>query len=155
MKRETHLLFGLVIGLAVVPSHASTHNLHLHRGQLLVSAGIIQSRNSISGTVFGTERHPVDSVYVELLDDVNSTLGRMKTDGSGRFSFNGLASGRFYLRVLPYGTDYLEQTQEVVLSSVSLIAGGGADRQQVDIYLKLNERASLALTLLIVLRPRH
>jgi len=50
--------------------------------------------------------------------------------------------GRYKVRVLPYGTDYLEQSQEVTLTSVSAIAGSGSDRQNVDIYLKLNERAN-------------
>ena len=44
--------------------------------------------------------------------------------------------------MLPYGTDYLEASQEVVLASVSAVAGSGSDQQQVDIYLRVNERAS-------------
>jgi tetratricopeptide (TPR) repeat protein len=69
-------------------------------------------------------------------------MARAKTDASGRFTFNGLIDGRYKVRVMPYGTDYLEQTQDVVLASVSAIAGSGSTRENVDIYLKLNERAS-------------
>jgi tetratricopeptide (TPR) repeat protein len=100
----------------------------------------IQARNIISGTVFGESHRPVADVHVELLDDFNATLRRAKTDGSGRFVFGGLVDGRFRIKILPYGTDYLEQLQEVVLTSVSSIPGSGSDRQNIDIYLKLDAR---------------
>lgn len=109
--------------------------------RMLVVAGVIQGRNAISGTVFGESSRPVPDIYVELLNDVYSTISRARTDGSGRFSFNGLGEGRYKLKALPYGTDYLEQTQEVQLASASGIPGSGSDRQNIDIYLRLNERA--------------
>lgn len=99
-----------------------------------------QGRNILSGTVFGEEHRPVSDIHVELLDDFNATLRRTKTDGSGRFVFTGLVDGRFRIKVLPYGTDYMEQLQEVVLTSVSSAAGSGSDRQNVDIYLRINTR---------------
>ncbi|HEU4390530.1 MAG TPA: carboxypeptidase-like regulatory domain-containing protein, partial [Blastocatellia bacterium] len=52
-----------------------------------------QGRNAIYGTVFGESRRPVADVYVELLDDVNTTLKQVKTDASGRFTFTGLVDG--------------------------------------------------------------
>ena len=52
-------------------------------------------------------------VHVELINDVNSVLQRMRTDGSGRFVFRGVSPGRFQVRVLPLGTIYEDQTQEV------------------------------------------
>src|SRR5215510_538954 len=69
------------------------------------STHLIQGRNEINGTVFGESGRPVPDVYVELLDDVNSTLARSKTTQSGRFSFSNLVNGRYVVRVLPYGTD--------------------------------------------------
>lgn len=117
-------VLGLAIGLVMASSQAV----------------LAQGRNEISGTVFGETGRPVADVYVELLNDTYSTVGRRKTDGSGRFSFNGLGEGRHKVKVLPYGTDYLEQTQEVVLASVSAMPGSGSDRQYVHIYLQVNER---------------
>jgi hypothetical protein len=91
-------------------------------------------RSVITGTVFAEAHRPIADVWVELLDDFNSTLARIKTDGSGRFTFNNLINGNYRVRVLPYGTDYKEQTQEVTLVSVSPVTGRpGVDRQQVDI----------------------
>lgn len=109
---------------------------------ITVTAAFAQGRNAITGTVFGEAHRPVPDVYVELTDDFNSTINRAKTDASGRFAFNGLLSGRYRVKALPYGTGYMEQSQEVVLTSVSAAPGSGADRQNIDIVLKLDERAN-------------
>ena len=83
---------------------------------LLQSVAISQTNNSrISGQVFGATRRPLPDVYVELLNEVDSVLQRARTTGSGNFLFVGLSSGRFFIRVRPFGTDYEEQTQEVEL----------------------------------------
>lgn len=126
MKKTAQFVLGLAIGLAMASGQAV----------------FAQGRNAISGTVFGESSRPVPDVYVELLNDTYSTVGRRKTDGSGRFAFSNLGEGRHQVKVLPYGTDYLEQTQEVVLASVSATPGSGSDRQYVDIYLRVNERAN-------------
>jgi Tfp pilus assembly protein PilF len=101
-----------------------------------------QGRNSISGLVFGESRTPLGDTYVELLDELGSTIIQTKTNGSGRYAFYGLSSGRFKIRVFPVGTDYMEQVQEVLLSPVSAIPGSGGDNQQVDFYLRLREGAN-------------
>ena len=109
---------------------------------MAISVGLSQGRNSISGLVFGESRAPVADTYVELLDELGQTITQVRTNGSGRYSFNGLPSGRFKIRVFPVGTDYMEQTQEVFLAPVSAIPGSGADNQQVDFYLRLREGAN-------------
>jgi len=101
-----------------------------------------QGRNSISGIVFGESRTPLENAYVELLDELGTTIIQSRTNGSGRYSFYGLSSGRFKIRVFPVGTDYMEQTQEVLLSPVSAIPGSGGDNQQLDFYLRLREGAN-------------
>ena len=129
--KEALMLLSLVLGVVALPVQAATAaNVALAP----------QGRNSISCTVFGVSRAPVVDVVVELLDDLGINISRGKTDASGRFIFSGLVSGRFKVRVLPYGTDYLEQIQDVTLSSVSVVAGGGSDNQLIDIYLRLDER---------------
>jgi Tfp pilus assembly protein PilF len=101
-----------------------------------------QGRNSISGLVFGESRTPLENTYVELLDELGTTIIQTRTNGSGRYAFYGLSSGRFKIRVFPVGTDYIEQTQEVLLSPVSAIPGSGGDNQQIDFYLRLREGAN-------------
>src|SRR6187551_2417086 len=98
-----------------------------------------QGRSSIYGTIFGDTRRPVADVYVELLDDVNSTIRQQKTDASGRFQFNGLVDGRYIIKVRPGNTGYLEHTQQVVIAAISSVApsegarSGGSDNQHLDI----------------------
>jgi len=109
---------------------------------LSVAMSFSQGRNSISGLVFGESRTPLENVYVELLDELGTTMIQSRTNGSGRYAFYGLSSGRFKIRVFPVGTDYMEQTQEVLLSPVSAIPGSGGDNQQIDFYLRLREGAN-------------
>lgn len=99
-------------------------------------AAQISSRNSITGFVFNEARQPVADVYVELLDDLYVTKSRTKTSGSGIYSFRNLTDGRYVVKVLPYGTDYEEQSRYISLISVSAIPGSGATNEQIDFYLK-------------------
>ena len=137
MINKAHFLFGLAMAIAIPCDQLSTA---IARSSNRTGVLLVQGRNAISGTVFGESNRPVADIYVELLTDVNSTINRIKTDGLGRFNFNSLANGRYKVKVLPYGTNYLEQIQEVILANVSAIAGSGSDRQYVDIYLRVDER---------------
>ena len=128
MSRRIRLLLLLVVGVAAQfaagPEAAA------------------QGRNSISGSVFGESNRPVTDVYVEILNDVGSTINRTKTSGGGRYSFYNLPNGQFQIRVLPYGTNYLEQTKKVSLLPLSQQPGAGTVSQQVDFYLQINLRAT-------------
>src|SRR4051794_3935083 len=98
--------------------------------------------NSISGGVFGADRRPVSDVYVELRDEFSRTLQRGRTNSGGRFSFTGLASGRFKVAVLPYELPYEEQEHEVEIVNFSRPSGNGSfptgfSSEVVDVYLKL------------------
>lgn len=140
MKKDVRLAFGLAIGLAAVPAQPLIVRAHPLTGQLSIAASFAQGRNAIYGRVFGPSRQPVGDMYVELLDEVGSTITRQKADSSGRFTFSGLGNGRFTVKVLPHGTDYLTQLQEVTLSTVSAVPGSGSDQQHIDIYLRIDER---------------
>ncbi len=111
-----------------------------------VTASVAQSSssrpsNSISGFVFDSmSRNPISEVYVELMNDTYSTLRRVKTDGTGRFSFNGLSSGTFVVKVSPYGTNYLEETQSATIVNNNIGGAGSSDSVYLDIYLRLDKR---------------
>jgi outer membrane protein assembly factor BamD (BamD/ComL family) len=94
-----------------------------------------QGLNSITGFVFGENRLPLSRVHVELQTDMYSTLVRTQTNDSGMFSFRGIPNGQFYVKVLPYGTDYHEQSRSVTLSPI----GRGGVSEQIDFYLKLRK----------------
>jgi tetratricopeptide (TPR) repeat protein len=97
--------------------------------------------NSISGFVFdAVNRKPVPDVYVELLSDVYSSLRRAKTDGSGRYFFGGISKGSFKVKVLPYGTNYLEEVQDVEITNYTIGRTTTSDSVYLDIYLRLDKR---------------
>jgi tetratricopeptide (TPR) repeat protein len=105
-----------------------------------------QNRNRISGFVFGPNRLPVSDVYVELMNEVGSVLSRVKTNGSGQYSFTGLSPGRFTIKVQPFGTNLQEDTHEVeIVNNVAQGSFTSASIQE-DFYLKLRKGETQAIT---------
>ena len=110
---------------------------------LSVASGAQTTRasNSIQGFIFSEDnRIPMSDVYVELLNDTYSTLKRIKTDGSGRFYFGGLSEGNFKVKVLPYGTPFLEETQDAEILNYNSGTSFTADTVYLDFYLRLDKR---------------
>lgn len=97
--------------------------------------------NRIEGTIYGPDRRPVENVYVELKNDVDSPMGQTRSNSSGRFSFAGMPSGRYNLKVLPIRTNFAEQTQEVIITN---IGRNTSDIAYVDFYLKYDKRSDNA-----------
>lgn len=106
-----------------------------------------QGGNSVSGHVFGSDRRPLADVYVELLDDLNRTINRTRTNASGRYFFYGLSAGRFIVRVMPLSTDYQEQEQDLEINnfarttSTGELRSFGHEAAQRDFYLTPRKRA--------------
>ena len=129
---------GIVMTLALAPATALANNLEA------AFSTNLQGRSSIYGIVFGEGRRPVPDVYVELLDDVNSTIRQIKTDPTGRFQFNGLVDGRYIIKIRTGNTGYLEHSQQVVIAAISAARANdrpsGSDNQHIDIALRLDER---------------
>ena len=92
-----------------------------------------QASNTITGFIFSSERSPVEGISVELQDEFYHTLGRMRTDRSGRYVFSRLRQGRYFIKVLPLGTSYEEQTGE--LEIVNIIQQS-TETFQKDFYLR-------------------
>lgn len=82
------------------------------------NVSVAQQVNSISGHVSDDQRNPLADLQVELLNDVDSVIQRTKTDSSGLFAFRRLSAGTFQVRVQPYDTTYIGQTQRVQLESI-------------------------------------
>lgn len=92
--------------------------------------------NSISGHVSDDRRAPISDLQVELLNDVDSVIQRTKTDSSGLFVFRGLSNGIYQVRVQPYETSYIGQTQRIQLERTRAF-------EQVDFVLAMKRSASL------------
>ena len=93
--------------------------------------------NRIEGQVYDPNHRPVENVYVELLNEVDSVIQRVKTNSAGRFTFSGVPPGRLTVKVLPFGTNLMEQTQEVVVIQTRL----GNDIEYVDITLRYDKHS--------------
>lgn len=105
------------------------------------SARSVQGRNSISGFVFDTMRRPVRDIYVELKPrGGGGDFGRVRTDGSGRYRFGNLSDGNYTVEVLPYGTEYVQQSRDVELFNPR--ADYGAQFAQEDFYLRAKNSSS-------------
>ena len=83
-----------------------------------------QGGHSVGGIILDTSRRPLDNLQIELLDDVEATIKRTRTDGTGRYVFTGLSPGTFYIRVQTFGTNYVSQTLRISISSLSGTSSG-------------------------------
>jgi len=118
---------------------------------LLVSATVLATSasiraqglgNTLTGFVFTEDRSPVPDVALEIYsNDTESYSGRTKTNGSGQFSFYGLRGTSYRIRVMPLGTNFVEQTQTVDFYNTTRALPNGQvlvswDNKIVDFYLK-------------------
>ena len=101
------------------------------------------SRSTISGFVFDDARRPLPQVVVELKGEF-STLGRVKTDGSGRYFFGGLPQGRYTVRAMPLGTPFAEQSEDIEIAGLGVLGQLLAENVQKDIYLKPRKASNSA-----------
>lgn len=134
MRNSFLKLIGSVIFMLVFTFISTAYTPLLAEGEHFNN--LIQGRNSITGFVFANGRKPVPDVYVELETDTYSLVSRVKTSGSGFYSFRGLSQGNYKVKILTYGTDYEEQTQSVSLVGISALPNSGSVSEQVDFYLR-------------------
>jgi tetratricopeptide (TPR) repeat protein len=148
MNKRASLLLGLAVGFGATTPVRATELYAAPLAAAATAAGgravhpvvFVQGRNTIYGTVFSAVgRRPVPDIYVELLSDVYQSLDRARTDASGRFTFRGLSDGVYKVKVLSGATDFIEQTIDVQLVTLSAVAGSGSASEHVDIYLKARE----------------
>jgi len=99
-----------------------------------------QGGSSISGFVFDPERRPVPNIPVELKAEF-STIGRVRTDETGRFVFRGLGQGRFTIVALPFMTGLSQGIAEVEIAGINARGQAMSENVQQDIYLRADKRA--------------
>ena len=105
-----------------------------------ISAAHMAFTNRIEGQIFDEHRNPVGDVFVELLNDVNSMISTRKASSSGLFSFAGLSTGVFTVRVLPLGKGYLEQSQSIQF--IASRSGASNDTKFIEFYLRPDRRST-------------
>ena len=120
------MIFGVFMLLVTFPSKLF--------GEIYNTNNLI---NRIDGIVWDPNRQPVSDVYVELQNEIFSTLSRIRTSSSGRFSFTVAKQGNYFIKVFASGTNYLDATERVEIVNVTETA---SDNAYVDIYLKYDKR---------------
>lgn len=104
--------------------------------------------NTISGTVYNEQRQPVADIYVELQDEFYRSIGRVKTNGGGRYTFSGMREGRYTIKVIGSQFGYGTATVEVeVVNFSNRTSSTGArlsssEYVQQDIYLQARKNSS-------------
>jgi tetratricopeptide (TPR) repeat protein len=91
--------------------------------------------STIQGTVYDKQRNPLVEMEVELLNDYYQTQSRSRTDGSGRYSFNGLKDGRYTVRVFAFRYDLEDQEIPIEINTQNIRGGEGTGYFQQDFYL--------------------
>lgn len=102
--------------------------------------------NTISGTVFNEQRIPISNIFVELQDDFYRSINRAQTTGSGRYTFSGMRSGRYVIRVIASQLGYEPQTVEVEVVNFGSTDPSGRsitsnDNVYQDIYLRTRKNS--------------
>lgn len=90
------------------------------------------ANNTISGHVSNDQHAPLADIRIELLNEVDTVIRTIKTDGSGLFVFRKLSDGTFQVRVQTSGTNYVSQTKRVDLARPT---GFGVATEEVDFLL--------------------
>lgn len=122
----THILLSVLVTLNLLPATIT-------RPRTSALAVTLQTNsNSISGHVSNDQRMPLADLRVELLNEVDSVIRTVKTDGSGLFIFRKLSDGTFQVRVQTSGTNYVSQTKRVELARPH---GFGAAFEELDFVL--------------------
>lgn len=92
--------------------------------------------STIEGTVYDSSGNPLSDIFMELLNDYGQMLQRARTDGTGRYRFDGLSDGRYSVRAMAFNKDFFDETKPVVIQTQNIRGGEGSTTVQADFYLK-------------------
>jgi len=125
------LSVGVVLLLCSIPKGSGLGAVRFETTEVQSQA----SSNSISGHVTDNQRTPISDLRVELLNEVDTVIQTVKTNGSGLFVFRKLSDGTFQVRIQTAGTNYIGQTKRVELARP---LGFGAAFEEIEFTLSTN-----------------
>jgi tetratricopeptide (TPR) repeat protein len=100
--------------------------------------------STITGTIYDNRRNSLADVGVELLDQYHSMKQHAITDGIGRYTFDGIGDGTWYVRVLPFRYDLDEETQSVEVYTISQVNNRQGYTSQVLDFILTPRKGTLA-----------
>ncbi len=93
--------------------------------------------NRIEGRVYDPNKNPVPNADVELLNDVYGMISHTKTNSSGQFSFMGVTSGKFIIKVSAFRLNLREETQTVEIIPAR---SNGSITEYADFYMRYDKQ---------------
>jgi tetratricopeptide (TPR) repeat protein len=97
----------------------------------------ISAASTIAGFIYDTTRNPVSDIDIELQDEFYRMIARAKSDGAGRYEFNGLPDANYTVKVYAFRYDYQDQSQYVEVKSINALPNQpGSSYVPVDFYLQ-------------------
>ena len=107
---------------------------------LFLASNILAS--NIQGIVYDKQRNALADIDIELLNDYYQAIKRTRSDGSGRYQFDGLNDGRYTVKALAFRYDLEDQeipveinTQGITVSGTSSTLSQGNGTFIQDFYL--------------------
>ncbi|MEJ7847435.1 MAG: carboxypeptidase regulatory-like domain-containing protein [Pyrinomonadaceae bacterium] len=101
----------------------------------LIFSQNVAAISSIEGGVFDTKGNSLSDVHVELLNEYGQSGNRARTDGTGRYRFDGIPDGRYSVRAMPFQLNFQDKTIPVEVRTQNIRGGEGRGNFQVDFYL--------------------
>ena len=104
-----------------------------------------QTFYEIEGVVEGADSVPMTGVAIFLEDVTRARVGQAITSGDGRYRFNRIVAGTYYIVAKPLGSDYRTAVRRVELIETTRV-GTSSSSERVDITLESMPRRSELVT---------
>ena len=98
-----------------------------------------QTVYELKGRIYGPDSKPVPNVLVVLENNARARIGQDITGPEGRYEFNGLIAGTYYISVKPDETQFQPSSQVIELINTTRGASSSST-ETVDFSLKSNVR---------------
>jgi tetratricopeptide (TPR) repeat protein len=102
---------------------------------LFLLSQTVSAQVTVSGTVYDSRNNALAEIDVELLDNLDRTIGRTRTDASGRYEFSGLKDGRYSIRVFAFRYDLQDETHQLDLQTQTIRGTQGPGFYLEDFHL--------------------
>lgn len=102
---------------------------------ILFLSQIVFGASTIQGIVYDKQRNTLPDLEVELLNDYHQMVNHTRTDGSGKYQFNGVRDGRYTVRVFAFRYDLQDQEMPIEIITQNIRGGEGTGFFPQDFYL--------------------
>lgn len=95
----------------------------------------VVGNSTIGGRVTDRNNSPIAEIDVELLNDYYRTVGRVRTDATGRYEFSGIGDGRYTIKINGLWYDSEDVNEMVEINTLTIRGTQGSEYKAVDLIL--------------------